>query len=470
MVLETDVCILGGGTGGYVAAIKAARKGKKVVLIEKDKLGGTCLNRGCIPTKSYLRSAEICDQVKAAEGYGVELDNFGVVNFGRIFDRKNAIVAELHQSIVGLMEKHKIKVLHGVGKIQGPSSVANDAPRVLVTFPDSEDENVVVSSKNLLLATGSSPKTVPGIELDEKNILSSDGMLTLESLPKSIGIIGGGAVGVEFASILNSLGTKVSIFELTPKLLVDEAKSVSMELLKQFEQRGIDVNLSTVVQKAISKNKQVVLSIKDQADQIFDKVLVAVGRKPNVTNLGLEKLNIKFDQTGISVDEYYQTAEPHVYAIWDCIPKLQLAHVAMKEGEIAVDHFTGTTVAPLNYESVPRCIYTDPEIACVGYNRNNVPAKYNVAFGSFPFSSNGKALVEGNQVGFVELLRDKRTDELLGASIIGPHATELITELSAAIAQKTTVAEVAAWVYPRPTLSETIGEAALDTFGLAVHK
>lgn len=470
MSKSPDLLILGGGTGGYVAAIKAAQQGMSVTLVEKDKLGGTCLHKGCIPTKALLRSAEIYDSVKKAEEFGIESKEKSVVNFQKVQERKQAIVDQLHKGVQGLVAKNKVEVLNGTGVVMGPSIFSPVSGAVIVTFEDGEEE--ILTPKKLLIATGSTPKSLPSLPLDEEYILSSDGMLELEELPEKIAIVGGGVIGSEWASLLNSLGVEVTIIEYLDRILPTESKSISRVFKKEIEAKGIKVQVNSEVKsaKVDKKKQQVELLYNDDEKLVVDQVMVAVGRKPNIDSIGLMNTSIKYDDKGIHVNDFYQTAEDHIYAIGDCIDTLQLAHVATKEGEIAVKHMAEEYVEPLNYVNVPRATYSSPEIASVGYTKENVPEDKKVNIGNFPFAGNGKALIHGDSAGFVEVLRDEETDDLLGVSIIGPHATELIAEVSTALYMDASPMEIGDAIHAHPSLSEATMEAALDTYQLAIHK
>ncbi|EXJ23235.1 Dihydrolipoamide dehydrogenase of branched-chain alpha-keto acid dehydrogenase [Alkalibacterium sp. AK22] len=471
MAIETDLLILGGGTGGYVAAIRAAQQGMKVVLVEKDKLGGTCLHRGCIPTKAYLRSAEVMDTLRDAESYGIDLKEKGEVNYGKVVSRKNEIVDTLHQGVKGLISKNKITYLKGKGAVLGPSIFSPVSGAVAVTFDDPDREEEIYVPKKLIIATGAVPNSLPTLPVDEEVILSSNGMFQLEALPDSMAIIGGGVIGVEWASMLNSLGVKVTVIEALDRLVINESEAVSKELYRQFIKRGINIELNQPVKKAEMKNGKVLLSL-EEAEEVLtvDKVLTAIGRRPVVDGLGLQNTSVKYTEKGIVVNSHYQTSESHIYAIGDCIDTMQLAHVAMKEGELAVEHIVKNTSEPLAYHNVPRCTYTSPEIASVGYIRETVPEGRRVKIGTFSFGSNGKALINGNAEGLVEIIRDETSDDLLGVSVIGPHATELISEVSTAIYMDASPIELGEAIHPHPTLSEAIQEAALDTYKSAIHK
>lgn len=470
MAEQTDLLILGGGTAGYVAAIRAAQKGLDVTIVEKNKLGGTCLHKGCIPTKALLRSAEVFDTIKDASEFGIDMTGDMTVDFLKVQERKQGIINQLHQGVQGLCKKNKIRILEGEGAILGPSIFSPVSGAVAVTFNEAGKEEEIIVPKNVIIATGSTPKTLPSLPLDEKYILSSDGMLELETLPESIVIVGGGVIGVEWASLLNSLGVDVTIVEFFDRLLVNESPSVSRELKKRFEARGIKVELGAKVSGAKIEGDVVHVSVEGQDDRIVDKVMVAIGRSPNVNGIGLQNTSVKYSDKGIEVNEYFQTTESHIYAVGDCIDTLQLAHVAMKEGELAVSHILDEDVTPIEYVNVPRCVYTNPEIASVGYTRDNVPEGMNVKVGTFGFAGNGKALVHGGSEGFVEVIRDVDTDDLLGVTVIGPHATDLISEASTAIYLDASPIELGEAIHPHPTLSEAIQEAALDAYAQAIHK
>ena len=468
MTKQADLLVLGGGTGGYVTAIRAAQKGLDVVLVEKDKLGGTCLHRGCIPTKSLLRSAEIADTLRVANDFGIETEEASTINFVKINQRKQAITDQLHNGIQSLVAKNKITVVNGTGVVMGPSIFSPVSGAVIVTKEDGEEE--VFLPKKLIIATGSKPRELPNVPFDEEFILSSDGMLELEELPKSIAIVGGGVIGTEWASLLNSFGVDVTLIEYTNRILPETSESISKAFQKAFENKGIKVHTNCEVEGADVLEDKVEIKIKENESITAEKVMVAVGRAPNIFEIGLMNTSIQFDEKGVQVNEFYQTAESHIYAIGDCIPTLQLAHVAAKEGELAVAHLAEESVEPLNYSHVPRCTYASPEVATVGYTSNDIPEDKKVKIGSFPFSGNGKALIHGDSTGFVEVIRDEETDDLLGISIIGPHATELISEGALGLYLNATPLEMGETVHPHPSLTEAVMEAALDTYGLAIHK
>lgn len=470
MVMNTDLLVLGGGPGGYVAAIQAAKLGMDVVLVEKEKVGGTCLHRGCIPTKALLRSGEVLRLAQRSEDFGVMEDTPASLDFKKVQQRKQHIVNQLYKGTQGLLKKNKVKVIQGTGSVMGPSIFSPVSGTVVVSYPDGREPEMI-SPKKVIIATGSRPKSLPNLPIDEEFILSSNGMLELEALPEKIAIIGGGVIGVEWATLLNSFGVDVTVVEFLEQLVINESASVARELKKDFERQGIHVMLGAKVLDAALKSGQVEVAIEGQKEPlIVDKVMVAIGRQPNVDNIGLENTSIKYSPKGIEVNEYCQTAEEHIYAIGDVIDTIQLAHVASAEGKLAVNHMNSKQVEPLNYINMPRCTYTYPEIASVGYTASNYPPEKKIKVGKFNFTGNGKALIVGEPDGFVEVLRDEATDDLLGVSIIGVHATDLISEISDALYLNASATEIAQAVHPHPTLSEVLQEASLDTLNMAIHK
>lgn len=471
MTMNTDLVVLGGGPGGYVAAIRAAQLGMQVVLVEKAKVGGICLHKGCIPTKSLLHSGETLRLMQSAATFGGIIEGKVGIDFAKIQARKATVVDQLYRGVQGLMKKNKITVLNGTGAVLGPSIFSPVSGTVSVTFDDKSKEDVMIVPKHVIIATGSSPKTLPSLPIDEKMILTSNGMLELTALPKKVAIIGGGVIGVEWASLLNDFGVDVTIVEFLDQLVINESQTIARELQKQLENRGIHIQLGAKVEQATIKNKQVALTIAEQSNPlIVDKVMVAIGRQPNVEGIGLQNTSIKYSAKGITHNAFYQTTEDHIYAIGDVIDTLQLAHVAMKEGIIAVEHMAGLPVASLNYNDVPRCTYTDPEIASVGYTSSNYPQDRDVKIGRFNFNANAKAIILGDTAGFVEVLRDVVTDDIIGVSIIGTHATDMIAEMSDAMYLDASATEIGDAVHPHPSLSEAIQEATLDTHKIAIHK
>lgn len=471
MTISCDVAVLGGGTGGYVAAIRAAQLGKSVVVIEMDKLGGTCLHRGCIPSKSLLRSAEVFAEINESENYGIETSGVQLV-FPKVQKRKEAVVEQLHQGVQYLMRKNKIQVIKGKGRVTGPSIFSPRSGAVAVELEDGEMETVV--SSHLIIATGSRPRVLPGLVPDGKVILSSDEALTLDELPSSIIIVGGGVIGVEWASMLVDFGVQVTVVEAVGQLLPQEDEEVAKELQRLLKKRGVKVLTDTVVDASTCSITEEGISLearKGEQSQTLsaDKLLVSVGRVANIENIGLENTDIRFDKGIISVNANMQTAEPHIYAIGDCIGGLQLAHAASHEGIMAVNHLAGEKLHPYHTHLVPRCVYTRPEVASVGYTEKEAKGLGNdVVIGKFPFSAIGKAIVSGHKDGFVKVVADRSSGDILGVQMVGPHVTDLIGEAALAQLLDATPWEIGEAIHAHPTLSEVIGEAMLAVDGRAI--
>lgn len=473
MAIHCDVAVLGGGTGGYIAAIRAAQAGKQVVIIEQDKLGGTCLHRGCIPSKALLRSAELYAQMKNSKEYGIASSEVTLV-YPKVQQRKQAIVDQLHKGVQALMRKNKIQVIEGRGRVIGPSIFSPKSGAVAVELNNDEMETVVPA--NLIIATGSRPRTLAGLQPDGVHVLSSDEALTLEELPASILIVGGGVIGVEWASLLHDFGVRVTLVEAADQLLPSEDGEISRELRKQLERRGITVMTGVkVLAETYETTKQgIQISIQDgeKNERLeADKLLVSIGRQANVENIGLENTDIALTKEGyIRVNEQMQTTEPHIYAIGDCIGGLQLAHAASHEGLIAVGHMTGEISHTYEESQVPRCVYTRPEVASVGYTEQEAKKKgRNTKTAKVPFAAIGKALVQGEKEGFLKLVADADTDDLIGVQIIGAHATELIAQAALAQLLDASPWEIGQAVFAHPSLSEIFGEAALAVDGRALN-
>ncbi len=468
MTISCDVAVLGGGTGGYIAAIRAAQLGKEVVIIEQDKLGGTCLHRGCIPSKALLRSAELYAQMKDSASFGIEASGVTLV-FPKVQERKQGIVDQLHKGVQYLMRKNKIQVLQGKGRVIGPSIFSPKSGAVAVELSDGEMETVVPA--NLIIATGSRPRSLPGLTPDGMHILSSDEALTMEELPESMLIVGGGVIGVEWASLLNDFGVQVTVVEAAEQLLPAEDEEVARELQKQLQRRGVTVMTGVKVLTDTYEVKDGRVHISAQrGEEVLtlqgDKLLVSVGRQANVENIGLENTDIGLHQGFIRVNEHMQTTEPHIYAIGDCIGGLQLAHAASHEGLVAVNHLAGEPSHGYNASQVPRCVYTRPEVASVGFTEKEAKQEgREVKTAKVPFSAIGKALVQGEREGFVKIVADAVTNDLVGVQIIGAHATELIAQAALAQLLDATPWEIGQAVFAHPSLSEIIGEAALAVEG-----
>lgn len=474
MAEKYDLVILGAGTGGYVAAIRAAQLNLSVAVVEKSKVGGTCLHQGCIPSKALLRSAEVFKMVKEADKFGVVTAQTSL-DFTKVMDRKESIVEQLHQGVQALMKKGKIDIYKGFGRILGPSIFSPTPGTISVEYEEEDKENDMLIPSNVIVATGSRPKTLPGLEIDEEIILSSNGLLELEHLPSSISIIGGGVIGVEWASMFADFGTEVSLFEATERLLPTEDVEVSKEMEKSLKNKGISIYTNAKVDAGkVEKDAEGVMIPfeKDETSSTAhsEKVLISIGRDANVKNIGLENTDIVVENDRIKVNKFYQTKETHIYAVGDVIEGMQLAHVASHEGIAAVDHIAGLQPHPVDAQLVARCTYSSPEAASVGMTEAQAKSKgFRVKIGKFPFSAVGKALVYGDTTGFVKFVTDEATEDLLGVHMIGPHVTDMISEAALAKLLDATHWEVAASIHPHPSLSEVIGEAALAVDGKQIH-
>lgn len=472
MAKEYDLVIIGGGTGGYVAAIRASQLGLKTAIVEKEKLGGTCLHRGCIPSKALLRSAEVFSLAKKSSDFGVETAEVSL-NFLKVQERKNKIIEQLHKGVQFLMKQGKIDVYYGTGRILGPSIFSPIPGTVSVEMNDGT-ENEMLIPKNVLIATGSRPRTLPGLDIDKEYVLTSDEALEMEELPKSIIIVGGGVIGVEWASMLADFGVEVTILEYLDTIIPTEDKEISKELQRLLKKKKIKiVTGAKVLPETLKKENGVKISalVKEEEKEFSaDKILVSVGRVANVEGIGLENTDIQVENGYIVTNNVYQTKESHIYAIGDVIGGLQLAHVASHEGIIAVEHMAGKKPHPLNYRHVAKCVYSAPEVASVGYTEDEaIQAGFKVKVGKFSFRAIGKALVLGEVDGFVKMIADEETNDLLGVHMIGPHVTDMISEAGLAAVLDATAWEIGQTIHPHPSLSEAIGEAALAVDGMAIH-
>lgn len=473
MAEEYDLVILGGGTGGYVAAIRAAQLGLKTAIVEKSKLGGTCLHKGCIPSKALLRSAEVFKTAKKSEEFGVTTGSV-TLNFARVQKRKQDIVDTLYSGVQGLMKKNKIDIYEGFGRILGPSIFSPMPGTVSVEMNDGTD-NPMLIPKNVIIATGSRPRSLPDLPFDGETILSSDDALALESLPASVIIVGGGVIGIEWASMLVDFGVKVTVLEYADRILPTEDMEISKEMERLLKKRGVEIiTRAKVLAETVEKqNSSVTIQAETSEGQSTykaEKLLVSIGRQANTEGIGLENTEIEVEKGTIAVNEFYQTKESHIYAIGDVIGGLQLAHVASHEGITAVNHLAGEEADPIDYTMVPKCIYSSPEAASVGLTEQEAKEQgYELKTGKFSFRAIGKALVYGESDGFVKIVADKETDDLLGVHMIGPHVTDMISEAGLARVLDAASWEVSHAIHPHPTLSEAIGEAALAVEGKAIH-
>ena len=473
MAEEYDVVILGGGSGGYVSAIQAAQLGLKTALVEREKLGGTCLHKGCIPSKALLRSAEVFQTVKNSEIFGV-IASEAALNFGKVQERKQSIIATLYEGVKRLIKKGRIDVYEGTGRILGPS-IFSPMPGTISVEMNDGTENKMLVPKNVIIATGSRPRTLPGLDIDGKQVLSSDEALEIQNIPDSILIVGGGVIGVEWASMLCDFGAKVTILEFAERILPLEDEDISKEMARLLEKRGVNIITNAKVLPETLKRKTESVSVEaevhgEREEFQAEKILVSVGRQANVEKMGLENTEIELNKGFIQTNEFYQTKESHIYAVGDVIGGMQLAHVAAHEGMTAVSHLAGRETEPIDYTTVSCCIYSNPEIASVGLTEKGAEKQgYEVKVGKFPFSAAGKALVYGQSEGFVKIIADQKTDDVLGVHMIGPHVTDMISEAGLAKLLDAASWEIGRMIHPHPTLSEAIGEAALAVEGRAIH-
>ena len=462
--MECDITIIGGGPGGYVAAIHAAKLGAKVILIEKEKLGGTCLNWGCIPTKTLVRSAQVFDTLKRAEQFGCYAENIGI-RMEKVIERKDKVVAELVQGIVYLMDKNKVKVINGVGEFL-------DNETILVK---SSTQEITIKTKNTIIASGSKSAVVPIVGIENKNIINSSDALCLKEVPKKLVIIGGGVIGMEFAYIFTSFGAEVTVVEFMDQCLLSCDDDICEENKKSAIKRGIKLFTTAKVEEICEAEDSgcIVHFLQDGKDKYIsaDKVLLAVGRTPYIDGLGLEKVGIELNENkkGIMVSSKMQTNVSNIYAIGDVTNIMLLAHAASHQGIVAVNNIMGKT-CDMDYTVVPSAIFTDPEIAMVGIGEKTAKLQgIEVEVGKFPFSANGKAKCYGESNGFIKIIRDKKTGKLIGASIVGLHATDLIAELTLAIKNNLTAEAITETIHAHPTTAEVIHEAALSLEGGAIH-
>jgi len=469
---QYDVIVIGSGTGGYVAAIRAAQLGLKTAVVERyPSLGGTCLNWGCIPTKALLEHAHALKIAQEAAEWGI---NFGkadvkpTIDMTRVHARKNKIVTGITKGVEFLFKKNKIDWVKGTGRLTGKGGVE-------VTGADARK----MTAREIIVATGSAPRSVPGVEIDKKHIITSDEAIHLADVPKSIAIMGSGAVGVEFASIFRRFGSEVTVIELLPRLVPNEDEQVSAELEKAFRKRGIVSKTGTRVTSARVKGGNVTIEMQGPDGKTesltIEKLLVATGRGPVTDGLGAAEAGLTLDRGFIKVDELFRTGVPGISAIGDVItmgkgPHAQLAHLSSAEGILLAERIAGREVQPINYDHVPGCTYCDPEIGSIGLTEKEAANRgYDVRVGTFPFGVLGRAKIAGEIEGFVKIVAEKKYDEVLGVHMIGSRATELVAEAAVALRLESTVEELIRTIHAHPTMSEAVGEAAHAVHGAAIH-
>ena len=471
MTNEYDVIVIGAGTGGYVAAIRAAQLGLKTAVVEKQKaLGGTCLLWGCIPTKALLEHAHALKIIRNAKEWGVTLgpDARVGIDMAQVHSRKDRIVGGLTKGVEFLFKKNKIDWIKGTARLTGGGTVE--------VFEG--ERQTLKARREIIVATGSQPRSVPGIVVDHQRIITSDEAIHLKDVPKSLAIMGSGAVGVEFASIFNRFGSQVTILELLPRLVPVEDEAVSAELAKSFRKQGITAHTGARVTAARAAADHVaidaVLADGSTLSLTTDYLLVATGRGPVTAGLNAEQVGLQMEKGYIRVDTLYRTSVPGISAIGDVItmgtPHPQLAHVSSAEGILVAERIAGHAVTPINYDHVPGCTYCDPEIGSVGLTEHEARARgFDVVIGTFPFGVLGRAKMAGETEGFVKIVADRRYDELLGVHMIGPRSTELVAEATLALRTETTVEELIRTIHAHPTMAEAVGEAAHATHGAAIH-
>ncbi|WP_199622942.1 dihydrolipoyl dehydrogenase [Paenibacillus alkalitolerans] len=468
-----DIVVLGGGPGGYVAAIRAAQLGKKVAVVEKAALGGTCLHKGCIPSKALLRSAEVFATLKQSEQYGIRMQGEAepVIDFARIQERKKGIVDELHRGVQFLMKKYGIAVVQGTGRLIGPSIFSPRSGAVAVETPDGE--TVTLVNERVIIATGSRPRTLPGLTPDGEWVLTSDEALELERLPQSIVIVGGGIIGVEWASMLADFGVAVTLIEAADRLLAAEDEDVAREMAAALRKRGVEILTGTKVgpdslHKRAGEVRLEAEGPNGPRELKAERILVAVGRAPNVEGIGLENTDVVVERGAIRVNGWMQTSENHIYAIGDVVGGMQMAHAASHQGIVAVEHICGTAGHPYDASYVPRCVFSRPEAASIGMTEAEArSAGLRVKTAKMPFRTIGKALVYGEKDGFVKVVVDEERNDIVGVHMIGAKVTELIGEASLAKLLDATPWELGSAIRPHPTLSEALTEAGLAVDGRA---
>ncbi|GIM44955.1 dihydrolipoyl dehydrogenase [Collibacillus ludicampi] len=466
-----DLAIIGGGTGGYTAAIRAAKKGLKVLLIEKDKLGGTCLHKGCIPTKTLLECSSLFNKVNSfAKDWGIEIEGSPKISVEKLMERKEGVIHQLYQGIQYLMKKNKIRVEFGFGKI-----AKHDGTDFFVQVRK-EKEVLEFKTSKVIIATGSKPAFPSQLELVRNKVVTSDQMLDMDYIPSSVAILGGGVIGVEFATLFHELGSKVKIIEQQNRLLPFEDEDISKEMERIMKKKKIELLLDSTVNleglKILDTGVQipVIRSGNSEVKVEADLLLVAVGRTNNIKDIGLEQLGIDISQGFVPVNEFLETTTKGLYAIGDITGSYQLAHVAAHQGIIAVDHMIKSEVHPYQPLSVPRCVYSHPQVASIGFTEQEAVQKgLELKVGKFPFKGIGRALTLGNSDGFVKIICDAKTDQIIGVHIIGTDATELIGEAALGMLLQATAWEVSLTIHPHPTLNEIFGEATLAVEGQEIN-
>ena len=459
-----DIVVIGSGPGGYVTAIRASQLGFNTAIIEKESLGGICLNWGCIPTKALLKSAEVYNYLKKSDDYGISAENINS-DFEKVIQRSRNIAGTMSKGVNFLMKKNKIKVFTGSASINSDKSI---------TIEKNNEEVSKITAKHVIIATGARSREIPSLKQNGINIIGYRKAMTLEKQPKEIIIVGSGAIGIEFAYFYNSMGSKVTVVEYMPRITPVEDEDISKELEKILKKQGINIMTSAELIESKAKDKSVSVKIKNSKDEIIELeanvVLSAVGIKSNIENIGLENIGIKVENDKISVDDFYKTNVEGFYAIGDVVSGPALAHVASAEGITCVENIKGLNTSPIDYNNIPGCTYCKPEIASVGFTEKQaIDNGYEIKVGKFPFSASGKAQSSGTPEGFVKVIFDAKYGEWLGCHMIGSNVTEMISEAVVGKKLETTGHEILKSVHPHPTLSEAIMEAVADAYGEVIH-
>lgn len=462
--MNYDILVLGSGPGGYVAAIRASQLGKKVAVIEKAELGGICLNWGCIPTKSLLKSAQVYNYAKHAEAYGVKIDGSVNPDLAEMVKRSRGVAEGMSKGVQFLLKKNKVAVIEGFGKLK---------PGKVVAVTDKEGKTTDYAAEHIIVATGARSRELPNMPLDGKKIIGYRDAMVLDKMPKKMVVVGSGAIGSEFAWFFNSIGVEVTLVEFLPNVVPLEDEEVSKTLAREFKKAKMTVMLDSSVEEVDTKGKICKVTIKTKKGTEVveaDVVLSAVGIATNIEGIGLEEVGIKTASGKIEVDDFYQTSVPGYYAIGDVVHGPALAHVASHEGITCVEKIAGMDVEPIDYGNIPGCTYTNPEVASVGMTEKQAKeAGYEIKVGKFPFTASGKASAAGKKEGFVKVIFDAKYGEWLGCHMIGENVTEMIAEAVVARKLETTGHEIIKSVHPHPTMSEAIMEAVADAYGEVIH-
>ena len=461
--MNYDVIVLGSGPGGYVTAIRASQLGMKTAVIEKESLGGVCLNWGCIPTKALLKSANVYEYINHAEDYGIKVSSHKA-DFSAVVKRSRSVAEKMSGGVQFLMKKNKIDVIMGTGKVK---------PGKTIEVTNEKGEKKDYTAKNIIIATGARSRQLPNLEQDGKQIIGYREAMVLPKMPKKMVIVGSGAIGVEFAYFYNAMGVDVTVVEYLPNIVPVEDIDVSKQLEKTFKKKGMNIMTNSSVEKVEKSSKGCEIHVKTKKGMETlncDVVLSAVGIQPNIENIGLEETGIVVDAGKIVVNEYYETNIPGYYAIGDVVPGQALAHVASAEGITCVEKIAGQNPEPIDYNNIPGCTYCSPEIASVGMTEKAaIEAGYELKVGKFPFSASGKASAAGHNDGFIKLIFDAKYGELLGGHMIGANVTEMIAEIVALRKLETTGHELIKTVHPHPTMSEAVMEAAAAAYDEVIH-